>query len=83
MRPLIYDGYIVAVDSSQADRAVLNGKIVIAWHPNNGLTVSRLRRYDHTEILQPENGDYDPVSLSTENGWKVIAKVLWWIGKAP
>ncbi len=30
MSPLIYDGYILAVDSSQTDRSKLNGKIVIA-----------------------------------------------------
>ena len=83
MRPLIYDGSILAVDSSQTDRAELAGKIIIAWHPDTGLTVSRLQRYDHTEVLQPENRDYEPISLSSETGWKVIAKVLWWIGKAP
>lgn len=83
MRPLIYDGYIVVVDSSQTDRSTLNGKIVIAWHPDKGLTVSRLQRFDRTEMLMPENRDYEPVSLSRENGWKIIARVLWWIGKAP
>jgi phage repressor protein C with HTH and peptisase S24 domain len=32
MAPLIQDGYIVVVDSSQNDQIQLNGKIVIAWH---------------------------------------------------
>jgi SOS-response transcriptional repressor LexA len=83
MNPLIYDGFILVVDSSQTNRAELNGKIVIAWHRNFGLTVSRFRRYDHTEVLHPENRDYESVTLDRNNKWKIIAKVLWWIGRAP
>jgi SOS-response transcriptional repressor LexA len=83
MNPLICDGYIVVVDSSQTHRASLNNKIVIAWHKDFGLTVSRFRRYDHTEVLQPENRDYESVTLDRSNKWKIIGKVLWWIGKAP
>jgi SOS-response transcriptional repressor LexA len=83
MNPLIYDGYIIAVDSSQTDRAKLDGEIVIAWHKEKGLTVSRFRSYDHTDVLQPENTQYESVTLRGRNGWKVLARVLWWIGKAP
>ena len=32
MSPLIQNGYILAVDYSQNDRILLNGKIVIVWH---------------------------------------------------
>lgn len=84
MTPTICDGYIVAVDSSQTDRSKLDGKIVIAWKKDKGLTVSRFRRYDHTETLQPENPHYESITLGHKNDkWKVVAKVLWWIGKAP
>jgi len=83
MSPLIYNGYIVAVDSSQNDRAALDGKIVIAWNKDVGLTVSRLQRYDHTEVLQPENRQYKSITMDGKNKWKIIARVLWWIGKAP
>jgi SOS-response transcriptional repressor LexA len=83
MNPLIYDGYILVVDSSQTNRAELNNKVIIAWHKDFGLTVSRFRRYDHTEVLQPENREYDSVTLDRSNKWKIIGRVLWWIGKAP
>jgi SOS-response transcriptional repressor LexA len=83
MMPLICDGYILAVDSSQTYIPELNGKIVIAWHKDMGLTVSRLQNYDHTEVLQPENGEYKPILLNNKHKWKILAKVLWWIGKAP
>jgi SOS-response transcriptional repressor LexA len=83
MSPLIDNGYILAVDSSQTDRSKLDGKIVIAWHKDVGLTVSRLRRYDHTEVLHPENAAYKSVTLDNRNKWKIVGKVLWWIGRAP
>jgi SOS-response transcriptional repressor LexA len=83
MNPLIYDGYILVVDSSQTNRALLNDKVVIAWHNNFGLTVSRFRRYHHTEVLHPENRDYQSITLDRTNKWKIIAKVLWWIGRDP
>jgi SOS-response transcriptional repressor LexA len=83
MTPLIYADYILVVDSSQTDRAALNGKIVIAWHKNTGLTVSRFLRYDHTEVLHPENSEYQAITMDRKSNWKIIAKVLWWIGKAP
>ena len=50
MAPPILNGYIVAIDSSQINLSELDGKIVIAWHKDRGLTVSWFRRYDHTEF---------------------------------
>ncbi len=83
MSPLIGDGYILAVDSSQTELNRLNGKIVIAWHKDRGLMVSRLNRYDHTLVLRSENPSSEPVTLSGKQRWKIVAKVLWWIGSAP
>ncbi len=83
MMPLINDGYILAVDSAQTDTSELNDKIVIAWHKDMGLIVSRLHHYDHTEVLQPENKEFDWIVLNAKHKWKILAKVLWWIGKAP
>jgi SOS-response transcriptional repressor LexA len=84
MTPTICDGYIVAVDASQTDRSKLDGKIVIAWKKDKGLTVSRFRRYDQTETLQSENPRYESITLGhRKEKWKIVAKVLWWIGRAP
>lgn len=82
MAPPIYDGYILAVDSTQNDATKLDGKIVIAWNKDSGLTVSRLRRYDHTEVLQPDNREYEAITLGPKHKWKIVGRVLWWIGKA-
>jgi len=83
MMPLITEGAILVVDSSQIDSAKLNGKVVIAWHRDMGLTVSRLQHYDHTTVLQPESRNYESIVLDSEHKWKIVAKVLWWIEKAP
>jgi SOS-response transcriptional repressor LexA len=73
----------LAVDSSQTEIADLNGKIVIAWNRDKGLSVSRLKQFDHTVVLQSENAGYESITLSAKEKWKIVAKVLWWIGKAP
>jgi SOS-response transcriptional repressor LexA len=83
MMPLINDGYILAVDSSQTNLSELSGKVVIAWNKEMGLMVSRLQNYDHTEVLQPENKEYESIVLNNKHKWKILAKVLWWIGIAP
>jgi len=67
MSPMIQDGYVVAVDSSQIDMNSLDGKIVIAWHKDQGLTISRLRLYDQTVVLVPENTDYTAVTIAAKH----------------
>jgi hypothetical protein len=83
MLPLIYDGGILVVDSSQIDLSKLTDRLVIAWHKHIGLTLSRLQRHDRTAALQPENRKYESIVLNRKQKWKILAKVLWWIGKAP
>jgi transcriptional regulator with XRE-family HTH domain len=83
MEPLIRDGDIAAVDSSQTDRATLDGKIVIVTSEEKGLCVSRLRRYPKFDVLESENREYQAVVLDKSSGWHIVARVLWWISAAP
>jgi len=83
MEPLIHDGDIAAVDSSQTDRAHLDGKVVIVSNEEKGLCVSRLRRFPKVDLLESENRDYQAVILDKSSGWHIVAKVLWWISSAP
>jgi SOS-response transcriptional repressor LexA len=80
MMPLIHDGYIIVIDTSQTSHPKLYGQIVVAAHKEHGLIVSRLQRFDHTEVLVPENREYESTAVST-NGWRIVAKILWWIGR--
>jgi len=81
MMPLIHDGYIVVIDTSQTTHSDLYGQIVVAAHKEYGLMVSRLQRFDSTEVLVPENREYESTAVST-NGWRIVAKILWWIGRS-
>ena len=83
MEPLIHDGDIAAVDSSQTDRAQLDGQVVIVTSEEKGLCVSRLRRYPKFDVLESENRDYKSVVLGKGSGWRIVARVLWWISAAP
>lgn len=80
MMPLIHDGYIIVIDTSQTNRQKLYGQIVVAAHQEQGLIVSRLQRFDRTEVLVPENREYESTAVFT-NGWRIVAKILWWIGR--
>src|SRR2546427_1028760 len=81
MMPLLHDGYIIVVDKSQTNRRKLYGQIAVAAHKEQGLIVSRLQRFDDTEVLVPENREYDSISISSAS-WRIVAKILWWIGRA-
>jgi SOS-response transcriptional repressor LexA/DNA-binding XRE family transcriptional regulator len=83
MEPLIRDGDIVAVDSSQTDRTQLDGKVVILSSEEKGLCVSRLRRYPKLDVLESENREYRAVVLDKASGWHIVGRVLWWISAAP
>ena len=82
MSPLILDGYIIAVDMSSAIVDELLGQIVVASNIEKGLLVSRLIRFDHTDVLVSDHREFDSVSLIGPSGWRIIGRVLWWTGKA-
>ena len=82
MSPLIWDGYIIAVDTSEVDHGQLAGKIVVAHNKGRGLIVSRLTRVDHTDVLMSDQRGHEHVSLAPESGWYVVGRELWWAGKA-
>ena len=81
MMPVLHDGYIIVVDMSQTNRLKLYGHIIVAAEKEQGLVVSRLQRFDGTEVLVPENREYDSFPLSTSR-WRIVGKILWWIGRA-
>lgn len=83
MAPMIQDGDIIAVDSSQNDPSKLSGKIVVALHSEQGLSLGRFLVVDGTQILESENRQYEPIVLGKDRKWRIIGKVLWWIRQAP
>lgn len=52
MSPLIFDGYLIAVDTSETAHEKMLGQIVVAWiRDEKRLLVSCLIRFDHTDAL--------------------------------
>jgi hypothetical protein len=80
MAPVLCDGYIIVIDTSVNDPERLVGKVVVAWHKENGLTVSWLKTVDGSPTLVSESQQYGSIRLKPH--WRVIGKVLWWIGKS-
>jgi SOS-response transcriptional repressor LexA len=83
MSPAISDGDVVAVDYSQTDPGTLSGTVVVAWHREHGLSLSRFLVVDGVQLLESENRDYQPIVLGNDRNWRIIGGVLWWIRKAP
>ena len=83
MVPMIYDGDILAVDSSQTKHSELNNKIVVASHREKGLSVSRFKRINGIELLESDNRDYEAVTFSRDRNWQIVGKVLWLIRQTP
>jgi phage repressor protein C with HTH and peptisase S24 domain len=82
MAPLILDGYIIAVDTSDVSRDDLVGQIVVAWHTEEKwLLVSRMMRFDHSEALVSDQIELKPISSGPQTEWHIVGKVLWWASK--
>jgi SOS-response transcriptional repressor LexA/DNA-binding XRE family transcriptional regulator len=82
MSPLILDGYIIAVDTSDVEKDSLVGQIVVASHKEKGLLVSRLIRFDHMDVLVSDQREYGSVPVTAGSEWRIVGKVLWWTGRA-
>ena len=83
MSPLILDGYIIAVDTSVIAHDDLLGQIVVAWNSEKKrLLVSRLIRFDHTDVLVSDQREHQSISLANGSSWRIVGRVLWWAGKA-
>jgi transcriptional regulator with XRE-family HTH domain len=82
MSPLILDGYIIAVDTSNIDNDKLQGEIVVASHREKGLLVSRLIRFDKVDALVSDHREYESVPVMPGSDWRIVGKVLWWTGRA-
>jgi len=83
MEPLIHDGDIAAVDSSQTDRTNLDGKIRDRDERRKRLVrlaTAPLSEIRCSRVGKPRIPSRGPRKSS---GWRIVARVLWWISAAP
>lgn len=83
MSPTLGNGDLIAVDYSQTDPTNLSGKIVVAWHRESGLQVSRFLFAHGVQMLDSDNREHPPIVLEKDRNWEIIGKVLWWVRRAP
>ena len=82
MSPLILDGYLIAVDTSEVSHDEVLGQIVVAWNrEEKRLLVSRLIRFDHTDALISDQREHQTVLLGVKSKWRIVGRVLWWTGR--
>jgi transcriptional regulator with XRE-family HTH domain len=82
MSPLILDGYLIAVDTSEVSHDEVLGQIVVAWNrEEKRLLVSRLIRFDHTDALISDHRENQSILLGAKSKWRIVGRVLWWTGR--
>jgi hypothetical protein len=81
MEPLIGDGYIIVVDTSQVEHDKLDGEVVVAWEKTHGLVLGRFAVGVDQESLVSTNPEYAALVTRKEKPWRIIGKVLWWVGR--
>jgi hypothetical protein len=82
MAPLICDGYIIVVDTSQVEREKLNGAVVVAWDKKHGLMVARFAINNGRESMISANPEYSSLVVERSGApLRIIGKVLWWVGR--
>lgn len=82
MAPIIEEGYIVVVDTSQRDPKKLVNKMVAA-RDGDGVTIKWLRRDVGLYLLIPQNVSprHQVRVLSSDSGFGIVGEVVKWIGQ--
>ena len=83
MQPAIRDRDIIAVDSYQSERRELYGNIVAVTSQQQGLSISRLCRYDSVDVLEAEDRTSTPIIFKKSGGIRIVGRVLWCISGIP
>lgn len=85
MSPFLEDGYIAVIDTADSSRRSLYNEMVAARDPEGAVTIKWLRNNGKEEILMPQHTAirHQPVIITGNDDWKIIGKVVWWVGKPP
>lgn len=83
MSPLIRDGDVVAIDTSETDVTGLRDKIIVVSHVERGFVIATLRRFHNVDVLEPASKEFESFPLERDRSWRILGKVLWWLARAP
>lgn len=79
MAPILQEGYIIAVDAAERDRAQLIHQMVVVKELTGdeaGITIKWLDRLGREYVLTPENKAYQPQAMTRDH--QIIGRVIWW-----
>lgn len=82
MSPLIDNGSVVAVDTSEQTKTEVRDSIVVMTRDHVGFKIGWLRDSRGEYVLMAENREFSPL-LVGDPQWRVLGRVLWWITSAP
>ena len=83
MSPLINHDDVLALDTSETKPDRLNGKIVVSWHREAGLSLARLIVANGVQLLESESHESLPIHVEKDRKWQIIGKAIWWVRQAP
>lgn len=81
MEPILKEGYVVAVDTSERDPRRLVQKMVLVRERSGddaGVTIKWLDRSPGGYTLTPENKDVRPTVMTEDH--EIVGRVIWWHG---
>lgn len=84
MSPIIEEGYIVCVATSDLDPAKLVNQMVAA-REGDGITIKWLRKEKNHYLLVPQHTSLrNPVRIMEPDGeWSIVGRVVFWVGQPP
>ena len=82
MSPILNDGYVVLIDTTQRDPKKLVEKMVAA-REGDGVTIKWLRHADGVYMLQPQHSSarHQVRVMKSESDHSIVGAVVMWIGQ--
>jgi SOS-response transcriptional repressor LexA len=85
MSPILEDGYIVLVDTTQRDPKKLVNEMVAARDSEGGVTFKWLRKMKNVYVLMPNHTSirHDPIVIDSDDDYAVVGRIVHFIGQPP
>jgi transcriptional regulator with XRE-family HTH domain len=84
MSPMLEEGYIVAVDAFNKETRSLIDQMIAVIKSDGNVSIRWLRKSGKMEMLVAEKSGslHQPVVISAEPDWKIVGRIVWWVGMA-
>jgi SOS-response transcriptional repressor LexA len=80
MSPVLEEGSVVVIDTQEREAGALIGKMVAAQDSEGAVTIKWLRKVGQEYILMAEHTSLRHNPIIMRPGWKIVGRVLFWVG---